>query len=104
MTFIEMEHIPSWFKVALWHSFLMYISFQVVDSLCGLDIAAILECAVVFGHSILDIIITVCCALSCLPTKCLFTPEGSNYSGGEVPVRPILIVCEQAPPRVPPGQ
>ena len=69
MTFIEIDHIPSWFKVVFWRSLLMYVSVPVVDLLCGLEIAAILECAVVSGRSILDIIITACCASSCLPTN-----------------------------------
>ena len=49
MTFIEIEHIPSWFKVVFWRSLLMYVSVPVVDLLCGLEIAAILKCAVVSG-------------------------------------------------------
>ena len=56
------------------------------------------------GCGILDSTIVAYCALSCLPTKCSVTPEGSHYSGGEVPVRPTVVAFERDHPRALPGQ
>ena len=102
--FIDMEHFSRCFMVLLRRSPLMYAFVPAVAALHVLKVVGVLELAVDSGCGILDSIIVAYCASSCLPTKCLVTPEGCHYSGGEVPVRPTVIVCEQAPQRVPPGQ
>ena len=90
--------------VVFWRSLLMYPSVPADAALRVLEVVVVLKRAVDSGHDILDSTIVAYCALSCLPTKCSVTPEGSHYSGGEVPVRPTVVAFERDHPRALPGQ